>query len=337
MKVKVVLVCFLLAGLLLFFQNCAGIRSELGELSQPASTFVPPVSSTPKLVVAFGDSLTRGANPKNPSNTGVRGYVSALQALLPANYRVVNCGIGGQTTADAWPRYQEILRGDYTNCSEDIVDSASTAAFYDFSDIQGTPPDVILLWLGTNNLLKNTPLQRQTYLELKQFVSLAQQKAMKIVMSTVPPYSSGGGFASQQGTVLGYSSDRVEQMNMVIRNVVKEFPATGLVDAHSLLKNNWNAYTWDGIHISSQAYQLLAPLWRDAMFSSQSAMPFSGVVCTAGSGHNLFEGQLACSCASGNTGALYRCHDGTLESIGSLGASCQSYPENHIFMNFHCQ
>ena len=138
----------------LLFQNCSPLKNHL--IQEPSSTSGHQEKS-PEIIVAFGDSLTRGSNPKNPSNTGIKGYAPYLQNLMGPNYLIVNCGIGGQTTADALPRFMEMLNGDYTNCSLDIIDSPTTAAFYDFTHLQGMPPKQVLLWLGTNNLLKNSP------------------------------------------------------------------------------------------------------------------------------------------------------------------------------------
>lgn len=201
--------------------------------------------------MAFGDSLTRGANPKSPANTGIKGYAPKLQELLGDRYLVINCGIGGQTTTDGLARIDSLLAGDYSQCSADTVDSASTAAFYDFSAIIGKPPSTVFLWMGTNNLLQAfAPATNEA--EIRQLIEKVRAKNMQLIVSNVPPMTP-------------FDITKITDFNTQLSTLILDYPGTQLIDVFTELNLNWAAYTWDGIHMSATAYEsIVVPKWMNA-------------------------------------------------------------------------
>lgn len=320
---------------IMLFQNCAPMKT-LEKVASSSNSDIDDVDKdTRKLVVAFGDSLTRGSNPKNPLNTGAKGYVPYLQAQFP-NIDFLNCGIGGQTTNDAKARYLEILNGDYTNCSQDIVDSDSTANFYDFSTFQGKKPDHILLWLGTNDVLKNNPTQRTSLNLLKWYLSQAVNRNIKINMSNLIPYGNTS-WPAMISVKNGESFDRIQTYNSLIDQAASQYNVS-VIDMYTALKSYIPQYTWDQIHLKKEAYAVVAALWAEALKNNTGKALFTsqGTPCMTASNVWIPNQVVVCSCASGSQGLLYRCQNGTFQELFPTQQSCSSITENHEYIVHHC-
>lgn len=99
--------------------------------SEPAAAASRPAASDDRpIILAFGDSLTAGSG-LDPG----AGYPEMLQAELDARgyrYRVVNAGIGGDTTAGGLARLNSAL---------------------------ALHPEVVILELGGNDGLRGTPIE----------------------------------------------------------------------------------------------------------------------------------------------------------------------------------
>jgi acyl-CoA thioesterase-1 len=121
----------LMAGLLL-----AGCDSDAAPVPQPAASASPlgqdlPVLGPERTVLAFGDSLFAGYN-LGPDE----GYPERLEPALRArgiNARVIDAGVSGDTSAAGRQRIAFVL------------------------DNMATPPDLALVELGGNDLLRGLP------------------------------------------------------------------------------------------------------------------------------------------------------------------------------------
>lgn len=60
-------------------------------------------------ILAFGDSNTHGWHEEGRFPRGVR-WPGALEALLPAGWRVIEEGLPGRTAAESAPSFEECLR-----------------------------------------------------------------------------------------------------------------------------------------------------------------------------------------------------------------------------------
>ena len=290
-----------------------------------------------RIIVAFGDSLTRGSNPKNPANTGAKGYLPYLSSQFNED-QFLNCGIGGQTTRDAKPRYSEILLGNYTNCTQDNKESDSTANFYDYTKYQGKKPDVILLWLGTNDVLKNEPDQKESLLLLRWYVSEAKRNGIEVIISLLPPYGTTS-FYPMVDVPKGEKFHRIRTFNNLIEQVAKENNLV-LVDPYSPFENTFANYTWDQIHLKAEAYKIVSSLWEKALRSKEGKKLFMEQEkhCTTGTGYSIYHGVAGCSCASQSLGKLYRCQNGEFQELYDLNQHCQDVTyTNHNFITYHCE
>ena len=334
----------LIAGALgIYFQNCSvNTLATSGSNESPstgAMATASPVALQKKLIVGFGDSLTRGANPKNPSNTGLKGYVPLLQNQLGDEFEILNCGIGGQTTFDAKLRFFEISQGHFANCTLDISESENTAAFYDYSRYEGRSPDTIIIWLGTNNVLKNAPQFLKSYADLHAMISTATARGQKVILMTIPTYSTPN-YAPLNQAIFSVDSNRVQVYNSLIHRLSEEFPTVSFVDIYQLISDQWTYYTWDGIHISTAGYDRITNLLLKAIKENFKSPVYpesnSTKNCQLGTGYKVPHGQISCSCSSGSRGEVSRCNNGIFEKIGELGKTCISFLESFALINYHC-
>lgn len=198
-----------------------------------------------EIVVLVGDSITRGANPYNENNTGIKGYAPYLQEAFP-DYDILNCGIGGETTEDILLRIDDISNGNYENCTLDTVDSETTMNFYDYSEYEGRKPSKILIMAGTNDVLQyfDYDYSLENYIEI---INIIESKDIDAYISTIPPISRG--------------DHNVDEINNIIEEVAFNLDI-GLVDSNIALQDNWDNYTWDGIHLTQEGNIVLAEQWE---------------------------------------------------------------------------
>lgn len=118
-----------------------------------------PAADTRPVIVAFGDSLTAGFNVE-PGES----YPDYLQQLLDARgyqYRVVNAGIGGDTTGSGLDRVDSII---------------------------AMKPAIVILELGGNDGLRGLPLER-TRANLEAILDRLEGSGAVTVLAgmTLPP------------------------------------------------------------------------------------------------------------------------------------------------------
>ena len=101
-----------------------------------------------KNVVAFGDSLTEGVGASSPEH----GYVGALSARLGTP--IINKGVSGDTTEMALARIDEVT---------------------------ALSPDIVLLFLGGNDILRKLP-EAETLAHLRTIIDTLQGKGATVIL-----------------------------------------------------------------------------------------------------------------------------------------------------------
>jgi acyl-CoA thioesterase-1 len=146
--------------LLIIFGAC---RSQIenpetkGDVKAPV-TPVPPSGTPaghPRLIVAFGDSLTAGYGLPDPST---QSYPALLQKRLDErgySYRVVNAGVSGDTSAGGARRIDWALKGDVA---------------------------VLILELGGNDALRGQP-PTSVKQNLRTIIEAAQKRGVKVILT----------------------------------------------------------------------------------------------------------------------------------------------------------
>jgi len=140
-----------------------------------ASAPLPPMPPAPKgperRIVALGDSLLAGYGLR-PEEA----YPPRLQAALRGrgiNAKIVNAGVSGDTTEDG------LARLDFTLSS------------------QPTPPDLVVLSLGGNDMLRGLPVAK-TRANLDAILGALGQKHIRVVMmGMLAAPNMGPDYASQ--------------------------------------------------------------------------------------------------------------------------------------------
>ena len=158
-------------GLLLFtlsaFAACKGEPSK--EAASAPSTISSPAPAKPDKsvakIVAFGDSLTAGYG-LNPEDS----YPSLLQKKLAAdgfNYKVVNAGISGDTSAGGVRRIDWSLEGDVK---------------------------IVILELGANDILRGQPIAEMKK-NLSMIIARAKAHGAKVLLAGMEaPTNSGSDY-----------------------------------------------------------------------------------------------------------------------------------------------
>lgn len=137
--------------------GCGGSKpaeppSSLGESVTAAPTLNPTTDTRP-IILAFGDSLTAGSGLPPGS-----GYPEILQEELDARgyaYRVVNAGVGGDTTGDGLARLNRAV---------------------------GLNPDIVILELGGNDGLRGIPVE-VVQSNLDELVGAFKKVGAKVVLA----------------------------------------------------------------------------------------------------------------------------------------------------------
>jgi acyl-CoA thioesterase I len=131
-----------------------GFGQRLGTdvTSQPGRSRTLPSSERPR-IVAFGDSLTAGLGVSTEES-----YPAQLQRRLDAlgyQYRVINAGVSGDTTAGALRRVPWVLNGT---------------------------PVLVILEVGGNDGLRGLSLD-ETRTNLEQIIERLQQAGVRVVLA----------------------------------------------------------------------------------------------------------------------------------------------------------
>nr|WP_310525299.1 arylesterase [Polymorphobacter sp.] len=133
-----------------------GIFHGLYQLALVMGLFSVSQAAIAKTIVAFGDSLTAGYQLR-PGE----GFAPQLQAALKAKGRdvtVVNAGVSGDTTAQGKARLNWVLAG------------------------MKTKPDVVILELGANDMLRGQP-PAAAKANLEAMITAFQAKGVRVILA----------------------------------------------------------------------------------------------------------------------------------------------------------
>jgi lysophospholipase L1-like esterase len=204
----------------------------------PRLTIAPPQAIGLTRFVAFGDSITWGAQ----SNFDLRsifaaaggGYAERLQAGLnayhhPQQFVVFNEGVPGEWASD--PSTPQRLRAAIINRQAQAV----------------------LLLEGINDLSNSAGVSR-TIGGLAQLVSAATSLGVPVVIATMYPTYV---VTSPEGSLRTNGASDVPAFNAQIRQLVVGRPNVRLVDLEPVMRNR--AYVGnDGIHLNDAGFDVMA-------------------------------------------------------------------------------
>ncbi|MBN9145712.1 MULTISPECIES: arylesterase [unclassified Novosphingobium] len=153
----------------LMLAGCGGDKTPTPVPSASAAA-APAPQGPPVRIIALGDSLFAGYGLRPEQAYPVR-----LEAALRArgiNAQVVNAGVSGDTTQDGRARL-------------------------DFTLAQGTPPDLVVISLGGNDMLRGLPLA-QTKDNLDAILAeLEKRKIRTVVMGMLAAPNMGPDYARE--------------------------------------------------------------------------------------------------------------------------------------------
>lgn len=192
-----------------------------------------------KTILCYGDSNTFGFNPKDNSryDENTR-WTSVLQNFLGQEYEVINEGMCNRT-------------GFVDNPDGFLFSGAKH--FPDFiSKYENI--DILILWLGTNDLMLQYHVDFETAENgLKNLIELAQTKAKRIII--VPPVKL------DENILKGYFSDRFDETSIKkskeIAIVYKKLTETyhcEYFDVNEFVKPS----DYDGLHYDEISHKIIA-------------------------------------------------------------------------------
>ena len=149
----ILLVLVLVGGLGFLFMNLARNETDTQATSQDTSPEEVVLDDTRPVILAFGDSLTAGFGLSESES-----YPSQLQDYLDRNgydYRVINAGLSGDTSAGAANRIEFSLEDN---------------------------PEIIIVTIGGNDLLRGLPLD-QLRTNIASIIEASQEAGTKVVLS----------------------------------------------------------------------------------------------------------------------------------------------------------
>lgn len=215
------------------------ILSFIAALAFSLTCFVFPASAEEKIKVAcVGDSITEGWAS---TNLDTQSYPAHLQKLLGDGYDVRNFGIGGRTA-------MKVADGMTPYWNETF-----------FTQSKNFNPDVVLLMLGTNDVVTNNWNDGETYYtDLKALVETYQNLSSSPTVYLATPSTA-------------FDAAHPEKLQNkavpIVKQVAQETGAT-LVDINALTANN-GAYYPDGIHPSDEGYYRLALMFYENAFNGE--------------------------------------------------------------------
>jgi lysophospholipase L1-like esterase len=191
-------------------------------------------------VTTFGDSITAGY--------GSTPYSVFLQDLInssPGEAKVINRGLGGETTVSGVNRIGGVL--------------------------SGTTPRFILIMEGANDVGEGVS-SATTRFNLSVMIDKSRAAGATPILSTITP-------RTPEGQYLNIQND----YNAGIHTLASE-KGVRLVDAYANMFDDWNLLNWDGIHPNVAGQLRLANLFFAALPYSGASDPATGVSSGGGGG-----------------------------------------------------
>jgi acyl-CoA thioesterase-1 len=137
------------------------------------SSATEPVSGPGLAVLAFGDSLFAGRGLADPESESYPAQLEAALRKSGHNVRVTNAGVSGDTTAAGLQRFAFTL------------------------DSQPKKPDLVILELGGNDLLRGLPLAQTKANLTAMLAELKKRKIPAVLMGLQAPPNYGPQFQAQ--------------------------------------------------------------------------------------------------------------------------------------------
>lgn len=209
----------------------------------------PVEMSTPLRILPLGDSLTYGLTYGEPEfYSGYRGILE--QKLADAHVPVVFVG----TQKDEWGRQHEGHNGWRIHQIDDIIPRV----------LNETKPDVILLMVGTNDLVQGWPqdMMRQHMEHALETLHQHAGQAKIYIASVLPVYTVA---------CIPYDFSRISMLNSMIQQLVQKHAAHGeqvqfvyMFHDSKLVCGDMN----DGIHPNKAGYEKMAGVWLRALVTT---------------------------------------------------------------------
>lgn len=197
----------------------------------PASSFV---SSTPLILVAFGDSLTAGVGADDFRDSYSYRLAESLAEAAARPIELHTLAIPGATTADV--------------------------ITHELPELANFHPDMSTLLIGENDI--HDRVSKKVFEKNLRFILTYLIKySTHVNILTIPELGSTGLFLPPYHTYFAYQT---RQYNAVLTNVAMQFPSVQVIDLHGLTnileKTDPSYYSRDGFHPSAWAYRAWAPL-----------------------------------------------------------------------------
>lgn len=225
--------CWSMSGAALLLSACG---SEPTAAPAPELTASAPTASAPAAkaetagpqvnVLAFGDSLFAGYGLASPAQS----YPAQLEQALRAdgrNVRIVNAGVSGDTTAAGRQRLAFTL------------------------DSQAAKPDLVLLELGGNDLLRGLPPE-QTRENLDAMLAELKKREIPVVLMGLqaPP---------------NYGSNFLRQFDAIYPDLAKTYGATLVPFVTAQVFTNPKLIQLDRVHPTAEGVAVLVKATGDAV------------------------------------------------------------------------
>lgn len=192
-----------------------------------------------KIIICYGDSNTFGFNPQNGSrfDENTR-WTSVLQKKLGAEYKVINEGMCNRT--------------GFVNNPDGFLFSTSQH-FAQFMAITENI-DVIILWVGTNDLMYQYNLNFETAEKgLENIIKLAKTKAKKVII--IPPV------ILNEKILKGYFGDRFDKTSITKSKEIGKIYKK-LVNIYNCEFFDVNEFVKpsdiDGLHYDENSHKIIA-------------------------------------------------------------------------------
>jgi parallel beta-helix repeat protein len=231
--------------------NMFGSPIDMGAVASspsPSTPSTPSIRSIPTNVriMPLGDSITEGS--WSTAGTDFSGYRSPLYSLLTAA-GISPTFVGSATNGNfAQPNHEG--HGGYS--IQDI-----------FTNIDGwlaaNTPDVVLLHIGTNDILGDNDLANagaRLRVLIRRIASQAPNA--RIVVAQIAPFAN----ATDEAQAVQYNRDIATSVTTLRNEGIK----VTLVDMHTALTASVDLY--DGVHPNDNGYIKMAPTWLSGIYAA---------------------------------------------------------------------
>jgi lysophospholipase L1-like esterase len=202
-----------------------------------------------QLVIGWGDSLTEGYCTD--------GYQTSLVDQMAAEGRsaqMVNCGYGGETSADSLNRLRRTLAGTSQEYEWELCSGHLWSRQGWYSGYNGQRADFILLWLGANDVIAGVQASTTLY-NLQQLVTLSRAYSLTPLLATLTPDEKYDMDNCTVGTLGGINEGiraLASSLNVPLADQCQSISTWGVKDCGDGLHPNEIgdekiAWTWSGV------------------------------------------------------------------------------------------